>query len=159
MNLHLPPHHLKIALIRPQIAPNTGNIARLCVATGTELHLVRPLGFVLRDKELKRSAMDYWLRLKLTLHDDEPALFETIGSDRAWMLTSKGARSVWDADFNDGDWLIFGNETHGLPQSMLDRDPSRAIRIPQAPEERCLNLSTAAGITLYHALWRIERSV
>jgi tRNA (cytidine/uridine-2'-O-)-methyltransferase len=79
MKLDLAPHHLKIALIRPQIAPNTGNIARLCVATGTELHLARPLGFVLSDKELKRSAMDYWPRLKLTLHDDEAALFKAIG--------------------------------------------------------------------------------
>ena len=78
MSLDLPPHRLKIALIRPQIAPNTCNIARLCVATATPLHLVRPLGFVLSDKELKRSAIDYWPRLKLTVHDDEAALFNTI---------------------------------------------------------------------------------
>src|SRR5215213_8798524 len=110
MGVTLPPHHLKIALVHPQIAPNTGNIARLCVATGTELHLVRPLGFILSDAKLRRSAMDYWPRLKLTVHDDLAA-FETHLSadrDRAWLLTSKGERSMWSADFRDDDWLIFG---------------------------------------------------
>jgi len=153
--LDLPAHNLKIALVRPQIAPNTGNIARLCVATGTALHLSRPLGFVLSDKELKRSAMDYWPRLKLTVHDDDTALFATIGTGRAWMLSSKGTVSLFDADFQDGDWLIFGNETHGLPEDWLKRDPRRVVRIPQAPGERCLNLSTAAGIALYQALRKI----
>jgi tRNA (cytidine/uridine-2'-O-)-methyltransferase len=159
MRLDLPSHRVKIALIRPQIAPNTGNIARLCVATGTELHLARPLGFVLSDKALKRSAMDYWPRLKLTVHDDEAALFAMIGNDRAWMLTSKGSVSLWDADFQDGDWLIFGNETHGLSKEMIARDANRAVRIPQAPDERCLNLSTVAGIALYQALHRAIHNV
>ena len=146
---------LHIALVEPEIPPNTGNIARLCVATGTQLHLVRPLGFVLSDKELKRSALDYWPRLKLSVHDDETAFFATVGSDRTWLLSSKGTTSLFDAPFQDGDWLIFGNETHGLPQSLLDRAPDRAVRIPQASSERCLNLATAAGIALYQALHRI----
>ena len=157
MSLDLRPHHLKIALVRPQIAPNTGNIARLCVATGTELHLSRPLGFVLSDKELKRSAMDYWPRLKLTVHDDDAALFAMIGSDRAWLLSSKGTVSLFDTDFNDGDWLIFGNETHGLPEDWLKRNPAHAVRIPQAPGERCLNLSTAAGVVLFQALGKLQK--
>ncbi len=152
----LPPHRLKIALIRPQIAPNTGNIARLCVATGTELHLVRPLGFVLSDRELKRSAMDYWPRLKLTVHDDDAAFFAAMGGARRWLLSSQGTRSIWDADFRDGDFLILGNETHGLPAEWLAREPERTIRIPQAAGERCLNLSTAAGIALYEALRQIR---
>jgi len=157
MSLDLSLHRLKIALIRPQIAPNTGNIARLCVATGTELHLARPLGFVLSDKELKRSAMDYWPRLNLTVHDDQAALFRVIGSDRAWLLSSKGTVALWDADFRDGDWLIFGNETHGLPEELLSRDRSKTVRILQAPNERCLNLATSAGIVLYEALRRVRR--
>ena len=152
----LPDHHLKIALIRPQIAPNTGNIARLCVATSTELHLVRPLGFVLSDRELKRSAMDYWPRLKLTVHDDDAAFFASIGDARRWLLSSKATRSMWDADFRDGDYLIFGNETHGLPEDWLAREPVQTIRIPQAAGERCLNLSTAAGIALYEALRQVR---
>src|SRR5215208_3703780 len=103
----LPPHRLKLALLWPQIAPNTGNIARLCVATGTELHLVRPLGFVLSDKELRRSAMDYWPRLQLTVHDDADAFFRAVGARRPWMFSSKGETALWDAHFQDGDWLLF----------------------------------------------------
>jgi len=148
----LQPHNLKVALVHPQIAPNTGNIARLCVATGTELHLVRPMGFVLDDKEIRRSAMDYWPRLRLRVHDDLTAFLSHVGDRRMWMFSTKGTRPHWRADFHDGDWLVFGSETHGLPSSLLDRDPMRVVRIPQAPGERCLNLSTAAGIGLYEAL-------
>lgn len=144
-------HSLKIALFQPQIAPNTGNIARLCVATGTELHLVRPLGFVLSDKNLKRSAMDYWARLKLTVHDDNAAFFNSIPRDRCWFFSTKATRSFWNAPYQDGDVLVFGSETHGLPDD-LATDPERSLRIPQSRDERCLNLSTAAGIALYEAL-------
>jgi tRNA (cytidine/uridine-2'-O-)-methyltransferase len=151
----LPPHRLKLALIHPQIAPNTGNIARLCVATGTALHLVRPLGFVLNDRELRRSAMDYWPRLRLTVHDDLEAFEKVIGEQPRWMFSSKGERTLWEAGFQDGDWLIFGNETQGLPARLTERDSARVLRIPQAPGERCLNLSTAAGIGLYEALRRV----
>src|ERR1043166_5372069 len=101
-------HHLKIALLHPQIAPNTGNIARLCVATGTELHLVRPLGFVLSDRAVRRSAVGYWKRLKLTVHDDNAAFFRMLGDARRWFFDSAGGQSIWQADFRDGDWLIFG---------------------------------------------------
>jgi tRNA (cytidine/uridine-2'-O-)-methyltransferase len=151
----LPAHSLKIALFQPQIAPNTGNIARLCVATGTSLHLVRPLGFVLSDQNLRRSAMDYWPRLKLTIHDDAPAFFKAIKDVRFWLLSSKSSRSLWSADFADGDSLIFGNETHGLPDELIEQHREQALRIPQAPAERCLNLSTAAGIALYEALRQV----
>src|SRR5438270_12982373 len=105
----LPPHRLKLAVLQPQIAPNTGNIARLCVATSTQLHLVRPLGFVLSDRELRRSAMDYWPRLKLTVHDDEAAFFAAVGapapaSGKLWLFTSKGKRPFWDARLAGDDW-------------------------------------------------------
>src|SRR3954468_22579071 len=96
-------HSLKLVLVHPQIAPNTGNIARLCVATGTALHLVRPLGFVLSDRNLKRSAMDYWPRLQLTVHDDTPAFFNAIDTNRIWLFTTKSERSLWNVDFKDGD--------------------------------------------------------
>lgn len=153
---HLPPHRLKIALLQPQIAPNTGNIARLCVATGTELHLVRPLGFILSDRNLKRSAMDYWPRLELTVHDDSEVFFSAVGRQRMWLFTSKSDQSLWAADFRDGDWLIFGSETHGLPEPLLAKHPGQTVRIPQAEGERCLNLSTAAGIGLYEALRQLD---
>src|ERR1043165_1444736 len=113
MSLDLPSHRLKIALIRPQIAPNTGNIARLCVATGTELHLVRPLGFVLSDRQLRRSAMDYWPRLKLTVHDSADVFFDAMRGRRLWFFENTGGQSLWDAMFQDGDVLIFGRKRAG----------------------------------------------
>jgi tRNA (cytidine/uridine-2'-O-)-methyltransferase len=145
-------HHLSIALFQPQIAPNTGNIARLCVATSTALHLVRPLGFVLSDRNLRRSAMDYWPRLKLTVHDDSEAFFAAMGKTPLWFLTSKAERSLWDVPFSDGDCLVFGNESQGLSETLRGGHPDRCVTIPQFPGERCLNLSTAAGIALYEAL-------
>ena len=157
--LQLPPHRLKIALLQPQIAPNTGNIARLCVATGTELHLVRPLGFVLSDRELRRSAMDYWPRLRLTVHDDTPAFLKSAADARLWLFSTRGEHSHWQADFRDGDFLVFGSETKGIDDELLMRDPDRSIRIPQAPNERCLNLSTAAGIALYEALRAVSGGI
>jgi tRNA (cytidine/uridine-2'-O-)-methyltransferase len=152
--LPLPPHGLKVAVLQPQIAPNTGNIARLCVATGSELHLVRPMGFVLSDRELKRSAMDYWPRLKLTVHDDDAAFFRAVEQSGGglWLFSSKADRSFWHADYRDSDWLVFGSETRGIDRAILDAHPGRSIRIPQAAGERCLNLATAAGIGLYHVL-------
>jgi len=157
--IHLPAHRLSVALFQPQIAPNTGNIARLCVATGTSLDLVRPLGFVLSDHNLRRSAMDYWPRLKLTVHDDSGAFFPAIAPTRLWLFTSKASRSLWDAEFADGDCLVFGSETHGLPEPILQRFPEQALRIPQAPGERCLNLSTAVGVALYEAIRQIRGKI
>lgn len=154
--VELAPHALKVALLQPQIAPNTGNIARLCVATATELHLVRPMGFVLSDRELLRSAMDYWPRLKLAVHDDTAAFFSAIGKQRFWLFTSKASRSLWDARFSDGDWLILGSETGGISDELLRAHAQRTLRIPQAPAERCLNLSTAAGIGLFEALRQLR---
>src|SRR5665213_834636 len=96
---YLAEHRLSIALLQPQIAPNTGNIGRLCVATGTPLHLVRPMGFVLSDQNLKRSAMDYWPRLKLTVHDDTGSFVQASAGTRLWLFTSKATLSLWDISF------------------------------------------------------------
>ncbi len=152
---NLPCHHVKLALVHPQIAPNTGNIGRLCVATGAELHLVRPMGFVLTDRQLRRSAMDYWSRLKLTVHDDVAAFLKAMAGVRLWMFTSGTRGDIWQADFRDSDCLVFGSETRGLPEELLAVCPERNVRIPQVEGERCLNLATAAGIGLYQALGRI----
>lgn len=154
----LSPHGLRLAILQPQIAPNTGNVARLCVATGTALHLVRPLGFVLSDHKLRRSAMDYWPRLRLTVHDDDAAFMAAVGRSPRWFFSTTGTLPLWDADFHDGDWLIFGSETRGIDRAILAAHPGRCVRIPQAPGERCLNLSTAAGIGLYEALRRTTKT-
>ncbi|MGD0387543.1 MAG: TrmH family RNA methyltransferase [Tepidisphaeraceae bacterium] len=155
---HLRPHHLKLALLQPQIAPNTGNIARTCVASGTALHLVRPLGFLLNDRNLRRSAMDYWPRLRLTVHDDSDGFFDFLRRDaaRCWLFSSKGEGALWQTRFTDGDWLIFGSETAGIAESILAAHPGRVVRIPQAPPERCLNLAAAAAIALFEALRQIQ---
>src|SRR3954447_16591069 len=117
--LNLPPHQLSIALLQPQIAPNTGNIARLCVATGSELHLVRPLGFILSDRQLRRSAMDYWPRLKLTVHDSTEVFISNMRSRRLWFFDSAGAKSLWEAKFDNSDVLVFGSETRGIDPAVL----------------------------------------
>lgn len=150
----LRPHRLNVALLQPQIAPNTGNVARLCVATGTPLHLARPMGFVLGDKELRRSAMDYWPRLRLTVHDDTEALLAAAPAPSRWLFSSKGSRPLWDARFSDGDWLVFGSETKGIDEAVLASHDAegRVLRIPQVEGERCLNLSTSVGVGLYEAL-------
>jgi tRNA (cytidine/uridine-2'-O-)-methyltransferase len=151
----LPPHNLQLALVHPQIAPNTGNVARLCVATGTPLHLVRPMGFVLDDKKLRRAAMDYWPRLNLTVHDDEAAFFRALPVERCWLFDSVGTTNLWDARFAPGDVLVFGSETRGLDPVLLAAHPARTVFIPQVEGERCLNLSTSAGIALYEAIRRV----
>ena len=114
------------------------------------------MGFVLSDRELKRSAMDYWPRLKLTVHDDTSAFLEFSKASRLWLFSTRGQRALWEADFRDGDFLVFGSETKGIDNALLERDPGQSLRIPQAPDERCLNLSTAAGIALYEALRRLS---
>lgn len=151
------PHGLSIALLQPQIAPNTGNIARLCVATATPLHLVRPLGFVLSDKALKRSAMDYWSRLTLTIHDDNATFLTSMTDRRLWLFSTKGTRLHWNATFGAGDVLVFGSETKGIDESIQARFTDQVLRIPQTPAERCLNLATAAGIGLYEAIRQTQR--
>lgn len=116
------------------------------------------MGFVLSDKNLKRSGMDYWERLKVTVHDDTESFLTLMATTRLWMFTSKADRSLWEARFTDGDCLLFGSETTGLPASLLQRNPEQCLRIPQVAEERCLNLSTAAGIGLFEALRQVNQS-
>jgi tRNA (cytidine/uridine-2'-O-)-methyltransferase len=100
--------------------------------------------------------MDYWPRLKLTVHDDDETFLKHISARRLWLFTSKSPRSYWNANFVDGDCLAFGSETQGLSEAILQRFADRCVRIPQAPDERCLNLSTAAGIALFEALRQIQ---
>jgi len=147
---------LEVVLFRPEIPQNCGNVGRLCAYTGTRLHLIRPLGFTISDKHLKRSGMDYWYDLDLAIHDDWAAFnaFPTAPA-RRWLFTTHATRSYWDADFQDGDALVFGNEGHGAPD-WLHEEIGEAFRvtIPRFSDKplRSLNLSTSAGIALYEAL-------
>jgi tRNA (cytidine/uridine-2'-O-)-methyltransferase len=157
----LSPHALKIVLIEPEIPQNTGNIARLCAATGAALHLVRPLGFFLTDKHFKRAGMDYVRNVQMTVHDDLPALFALIKQE-PFFLTSglpefgEVAPAHWRVKIPAHSWLFFGKESAGLPAALLAAHPSHVLQIPMVHGTRGLNLATAAGILLYEALRQIE---
>lgn len=147
-----------IVLIEPEIPPNTGNIARLCGATGTVLHLVGKLGFSIDDRQLKRAGLDYWEAVDVRVWPDLAALQAAFPGGRWWYTSKKAARTHVQADFSPGDLLVFGKETVGLPDELLAAYPERTIRIPIfSPIVRSLNLSTAAGIVLYEALRQTGR--
>jgi tRNA (cytidine/uridine-2'-O-)-methyltransferase len=147
---------LHVVLVEPEIPPNAGNVARLCAATGCALHLVEPLGFRIDDRELKRAGLDYWDALGVVIHPSLDGFLATFANRRLWLLSTRAARSYADADFAHGDALMFGKETAGLPQALLDAHPERTLRIPMRPNAvRSINLSTAAGIVTYAALARL----
>lgn len=142
-----------IVLVEPEIPPNTGNIARLCGATGTVLHLVGELGFSLDDRYLRRAGLDYWEAVDVRRWDSLEALREAHPNGRFWYTSKKAGKAYVEADFEPGDFIVFGKETSGLPEALLAAHPDRALRIPIfSPVVRSLNLSTSAGIVLYEAL-------
>ena len=142
-----------IVLIEPEIPPNTGNIARLCGATGTTLHLVGKLGFSIDDKHLKRAGLDYWSAVDVKQWANLEELQANFPEGRFWYTSKKADKTYIQADYQPGDFLVFGKETLGLSEELLQRNVDRSIRIPiHSPIVRSLNLSTAAGIVLYEAL-------
>ena len=142
-----------VVLIEPEIPPNTGNIGRLCLATGAHLHLVKPLGFSLADRELKRAGLDYWQDVRVTVWESFASLQAAQPADaRYFFLTTKTERAYWDARFQDGDFLVFGRETRGLPEPLLAQHAGRCLTIPMSGSTRSLNLATAVGIVLYEAV-------
>jgi tRNA (cytidine/uridine-2'-O-)-methyltransferase len=152
------PVSFHIVLVEPEIPPNTGNIARLCGATGTVLHLVGRLGFAIDDRQLKRAGLDYWPAIDVRRWDSLAELQLAHPEGRFWYTSKKARKSHIEADFRAGDFLVFGKETQGLPDALLDAHPERGIRIPIfSPLVRSLNLSTAAGIILYEALRQTGR--
>jgi len=141
-----------VVLVEPEIPPNTGNVARLCLATGSVLHLVEPLGFSIDDRALKRAGLDYWPEVDVRLWPSLPALLESIGEDaRRFYLTTKTTRPYWEQSFRSGDYLFFGRETRGLPESLLHAHPDDCLTIPMQ-SARSLNLATAVGIVVYEAI-------
>jgi tRNA (cytidine/uridine-2'-O-)-methyltransferase len=143
---------LHIVLIEPEIPQNTGNIGRLCVATGTRLHLVGQLGFSLDEKEIRRSGLDYWGRLDFRTWECLEDLQADMPESRFWFLSSKVERSYWEVEFRDGDCLVFGRESKGLPASLLAAHPESTLTIPMTEGNRSINLSTSTGIVLYEAI-------
>lgn len=144
---------LHVALVEPEIPPNTGNIARLCAATYTSLHIVGATGFRMDDRTLKRAGLDYWEHVDLHRHVDLERLRSSLTGARFVYLTTKSDRPYWNWDFRDGDCLVFGRETRGLPEDLLRENADRCLTIPMPnPNVRSLNLATSVGIVLYEAL-------
>ena len=149
---------LHIVLFEPEIPQNTGNIGRMCALTGCRLHLVHPLGFEITDRHLNRAGMDYWKSLDVHHHADWAALMNSEAKPlRFWLLTTRTEQSYWDASYQDGDGLVFGNEGHGAPDWLHEEiGESKRITIPhQNNNLRSLNLSTAAGIATYEAIRQV----
>ncbi len=143
---------MHIVLHQPEIPANTGNIGRTCVATGTPLHLIEPLGFRINEKELRRAGMDYWPELDVTRYVNYEAFREAHPDAVVWMATTKGHQTYTEVKFGPEDFIMFGKESAGIPEELLVADEPHCIRIPMLGETRSLNLSNAVAIVLYEAL-------
>jgi tRNA (cytidine/uridine-2'-O-)-methyltransferase len=144
---------IRVALVEPEIPPNTGNIARLCAATSVPLHIVGATGFRLDDRAVRRAGLDYWPEVTLTRHPNLKDLHESLSDARFLYLTTKASKNYVDWDFAPDDCLVFGRETRGLPEDVLVSNWDRCLTIPMLnPKVRSLNLATAVGIVLYEAL-------
>jgi tRNA (cytidine/uridine-2'-O-)-methyltransferase len=150
---------LHLVLFQPEIPQNTGNIGRMCAVTRSRLHLIHPLGYQITDRNLKRAGMDYWRSLDVHEHADWAAFRASpLAPGRLWLFTTKAERTFWDARFQDGDGLVFGNESSGAPDWLHEELRETRVTIPHANAAlRSLNLSTAAGIACYEALRQNRR--
>jgi tRNA (cytidine/uridine-2'-O-)-methyltransferase len=145
---------LHVVLFQPEIPPNTGNVIRLCANTGANLHLIRPLGFELDDARLRRAGLDYHEFAALAVHDDLDAFVAAVAPQRLFALSTRSSTLYTDAQFRDGDAVVFGPETRGLPQSFIDSLPAQQrLRLPMRPNNRSLNLSNAVAVVVFEA-WR-----
>ena len=147
---------MHIVLHEPEIPANTGNIGRSCVSTGAHLHLIRPLGFSLDEKYLRRAGLDYWKDLNVTVYEDYRDFLAKNPGARIWYATTKARQVYTDAVFSDGDFLMFGKESAGIPEEILVENPERCIRIPMVKDNRSLNLSNSVAVVLYEALRQQE---
>jgi tRNA (cytidine/uridine-2'-O-)-methyltransferase len=152
------PGPLSVILVEPDIAANTGAIGRTCVAAGAILWLVRPLGFHLDDRHLRRAALDYWEHLDLRVVNSLAEAEDAIGAGRLWYFSTKAARPYTDASFAAGDALVFGPETRGLPERVLFEAADHAVRIPIRSEARSLNLANAVAIGVFEAIRQVQKS-
>ncbi|HMP71993.1 MAG TPA: tRNA (cytidine(34)-2'-O)-methyltransferase [Kiritimatiellia bacterium] len=148
---------LNVVLVEPEIPPNTGNIARMCAATGSRLHLVEPLGFSIDDAKLRRAGLDYWDAIAPILHPNLDAFFARENPPRFFLYSTGGSLLYTDITYQPGDYLLFGSETRGLPDDLLARHPHLVAGIPLLTQHvRSLNLSTAAGIVVYEAIRQLQ---
>ena len=142
-----------IVLVEPEIPQNAGNIARTCAVTGSKLHLVRPLGFEVTDKQLKRAGLDYWHFLDITYYDSiEEVMEKYYNGNNFWFFSTKAKNIHSDVSYKDGDFLVFGKETKGLPESLLQAHYDECVRLPMMDETRSLNLSNSVCVGVYEGL-------
>lgn len=142
-----------IVLVEPEIPQNAGNIARTCAVTGSKLHMVRPLGFEVTDKYLKRAGLDYWHFLEIEYHDSiEEVIKKYSNGSNFWFFSTKAKNIHSDVKYKDGDFLVFGKETKGLPEDLLEANYDRCVRLPMNSETRSLNLSNSVCVGVYEAL-------
>jgi len=147
---------LNIVLVEPEIPQNCGNIARTCAATGARLHLIRPLGFDISEKAVKRAGLDYWDKLEVRDYENLADFFSKNEVQEMWCLSTKAPRGYTEAEYHDGCYLFFGKETRGLPEDFLEEHRQSCVRIPMRENIRSLNLSNAVAITVYEALRQLE---
>lgn len=147
---------LNIVLHEPEIPQNCGNIARTCAATGSVLHLIKPLGFDISEKAVRRAGLDYWHLVDVRVYEDLADFFSKNEVKQLWCLSTKAPRAYTEASFQDGCYLLFGKETKGLPEEFLSRHYNETVRIPMIPDARSLNLSNAVAITVYEALRQLD---
>lgn len=147
---------LNIVLVEPEIPQNCGNIARTCAATGCRLHLIRPLGFDISEKAVRRAGLDYWHMVEVFDYENLDEFFAKNQVTELWCLSTKAPRSYVEARFHDGCYLFFGKETRGLPEPFLQEHYDQCVRLPMRPEARSLNLSNAVAITVYEALRQLD---
>ena len=143
---------INIVLHCPEIPQNTGNIARTCAATGAALHLIKPLGFEIDDKKLKRAGLDYWELLDITFYENEEEFFEKNKGEAIYYFSTKAPRAYTEIAYPERVFLMFGKETKGLPEALLEKNPDTTVRIPMLPKLRSLNLSNSAAIAVYEVL-------
>lgn len=147
---------LNIVLVEPEIPQNTGNIVRTCAATGSRLHLVRPLGFEVTDKHLKRAGLDYWYLADITYYDSFAEVLDKFRDSRFWYFSTKAAKTYSEVSYSDGDFLVFGKETKGLPEALLAAYYDACVRIPMIDESRSLNLGNSVCVGVYEALRQLS---
>ena len=147
---------LNIVLVEPEIPQNCGNIARTCAATGCTLHLIRPLGFDISEKAVRRAGLDYWSQVTVRDYENLEDFFAKNDVKQMWCLSTKAPRCYTEAQFSDNCYLFFGKETKGLPEDFLDKHYDSCVRIPMLPDTRSLNLSNAVAITVYEALRQLS---
>ncbi|MFQ5508748.1 MAG: tRNA (cytidine(34)-2'-O)-methyltransferase [Leptospirillia bacterium] len=148
---------MHIVLVEPEIPPNTGSIARLCVSTGCSLHLVKPLGYEITDRHLRRAGLDYWEYLDLTVHENFDSVLKLRGDAPMYLATAHAERPYTEVAYGEDDWLVFGCETCGLPDDLVVRFPDAGVRIPMWGPSRCLNLSNAVSVVVFEALRQVRK--